>query len=432
MSFKDIHIIVNEDRKEKREPMVNITSIPKDKYHIVYTTFVIGGIFLLLPWNMFITIQDYFVSYKLSEDYTGSKTNLVTYFLTYLGIVSQIPSLLFEYVNLFINFNGDLRKRIQAILIFQILLFTISAILAIVNTSHWPFIFFYLTMFTVFFINMATGIFQNSLYGLAVLLPVHYVGAVIIGTNISGIFTSLLSILIMSVSVSLPVLAISCFTTSALLLLILFSVLYYLPKNKFYRFYTKKNNAEKLPKLKFNEILKLGLNYIKHLFNIFFVFFITLACFPTILSYIKKTDDDFIVSDKFFTVITCFLMFNIATTIGSITAKYIKCPNENTLTCFIVLRIIFIPLFLLCNYIPPNTNRNLFIVIDNDYIYIFIVLLFGITSGHFSSLSFHYFVSSTKEKNVQASGMLGAISLITGIFTGLAFSSVFPYIIQNL
>lgn len=411
----------------------NNTNIPpKDKYNIVYSTLIIGGIFVLLPWNMFITIQDYFVSYKLSEDYIGSKTNLATYFITYLGIISQVPSLIFEYINLFIHIKGDLRKRIQVILIFQTILFMVSIILAALNTSSWPYVFFYLTMISVFLINMSTGIFQNSLYGLAVLLPVNYVGAVIIGTNISGIFTSLLSILIMCISVSLPVLAICCFSTSVILLILLFGVLCYISKNKFYNFYTKKYFGVEYTKIELKNIIKVAKKSKIHLFNIFFIFFITLACFPTILTYVKKNDDNFIINDKFYTVVTCFLFFNIATTIGSISAKYIKFPNEKTLTYFIVLRIIFIPLFLFCNYIPPNINRNLPILINNDYIYIIIVFLFGISSGHFSSLAFHYLVFSSNKKNVQIAGMLGAILLINGIFLGLTFSSIFPYIIKTL
>lgn len=423
MNNMDIDIEINEN---------NVPQPPKDKYNIVYTTLMIGGVFVLLPWNMFITIQDYFVGYKLSEEYIGTKTNLATYFLAYLGIISQIPSLLFEYVNLFIHFKGDLRKRIQVILIFQIVLFIISIVLAILNTSKWPYIFFYLTMISVFLINMSTGIFQNSLYGLAVLLPVNYVGAVIIGTNISGIFTSLLSILIMCVSVSLPTLAVCCFSTSVLLLILLFCILCYISKNKFYNFYTKKYFNTEHNKIELKNILRIAKKSKIHLFNIFFIFFITLSCFPTILSYVKRTNENFIINDKFYTVVTCFLFFNIATTIGSISAKYIKLPNEKMLTYFIILRIIFIPLFLFCNYIPPNTDRHIYVFVNNDYIYVLIVFLFGITSGHFSSLAFHYLVSTTSKKNVQTAGMLGAILLITGIFLGLTSSSIFPYIIQTI
>jgi solute carrier family 29 (equilibrative nucleoside transporter), member 1/2/3 len=85
----------------------------------VYLIFVLHGVGTLMPWNMFITAKEvkysqknhqiqakktcsfqYFVDYKLSEDYTGIQTNLAANFLAYVGLTAQIPNLIFNWANI--------------------------------------------------------------------------------------------------------------------------------------------------------------------------------------------------------------------------------------------------------------------------------------------------------------------------------------------
>jgi len=47
----------------------------------------------------------YFVRYKLSKEYTGIDTNYAMNFLAYLGFASQIPNLLFNWLNVFLQFG---------------------------------------------------------------------------------------------------------------------------------------------------------------------------------------------------------------------------------------------------------------------------------------------------------------------------------------
>ena len=51
-----------------------------------------------------------------------------------------------------------------------------------------------LTMVSVVILNAATGVYQNSLYGLVAILPPRYTNAVILGNNISGTITTVVSI----------------------------------------------------------------------------------------------------------------------------------------------------------------------------------------------------------------------------------------------
>lgn len=60
--------------------------------------------------------------------------------------------------------------------------------------------FYWLTIGVVIAINVGNGIYQNCLYGSAALLPSKFTNALVIGNNISGVFSALL--LIFSIAVA--------------------------------------------------------------------------------------------------------------------------------------------------------------------------------------------------------------------------------------
>ena len=64
----------------------------------------------------------------------------------------------------------------------EIIILIITIVLAMVETSSWPTPFFYLTIVCVIVLNMANGVYQNTVYGLAARLPVKYTGAVVLGS----------------------------------------------------------------------------------------------------------------------------------------------------------------------------------------------------------------------------------------------------------
>lgn len=103
---------------------------PKDRFNIVYFTLLLHGIGVLMPWNMFITAKSvninamlykilptaakqwrfnfffffqYFIDYKMSKEYTGIDSEYRTYFLSYMMIASQVPNLVFNWLNVFIQ-----------------------------------------------------------------------------------------------------------------------------------------------------------------------------------------------------------------------------------------------------------------------------------------------------------------------------------------
>lgn len=132
----------------------------------------------------------------------------------------------------FANFSGgNLTYRISAAILVEVIVFIITIILAIVDSSSWPREFFYTTMITVVIINIAGGIYQNSVYGLAGNFPSIYSNAVVLGTNISGTITSLIIIISIALSPNLKIAAIYYFLTALFILLICFDTYFGLPLN---------------------------------------------------------------------------------------------------------------------------------------------------------------------------------------------------------
>lgn len=162
----------------------------------------------------------------------------------------------------------------------------------------------------------------------------------------------------------------------------------------------------------------------------FFVFFITLAVFPAVHSDIKRSDSNFIIGDDLFVSICCFLTFNVCAMLGSLLTSWVTWPKPKYLVWPVLLRAAFLPLFLFCNYQPLNITRVLPVYIDNDWVYWGIGIVMAFTSGYFSSLGMMYTPQSVEPQYAMTAGMFAAAMLITGIFTGILFSMVFPMVVQ--
>lgn len=78
---------------------------------------------------------------------------------------------------------------------------------------------------------VANGVYQNTIFGMAAKLPIKYTGAVVLGSNISGTFTAIISILSSTFTSSQRTAAIYYFITALLVLLICFDSYFALPLN---------------------------------------------------------------------------------------------------------------------------------------------------------------------------------------------------------
>ena len=416
--------------KDETEPMVLVETKllgegPIDRYHLVYFIMVLNGVAVLMPWNMFITATSYFKEYKLATN-TSMNAEYRTNFLSYVGIASQVPNLVLNAINMFAQCGkGSLSVRIIVSIITVILMFIVTVILAMIDSEEWPGIFFAITIVTVIIINMANGVYQNCVYGLAACLPMKYTNAVVLGSNLSGTITSVVMIISIWASPNPRTAAIYYFLTAIFILLVAFDTYFALPLVPFYRHHKlqiKEAQAEegrqaagKLPP--YWTIFKQC--WVQCL-SVFCVFFVTLTCFPAIQANISMSDENFFIPKKYFTPVTCFLFFNAFAMFGNITTELIKIPGPRWVWIPVALRLFFIPFFMFCNY--KVQDRGFPVLINNDYVYIIAGILMAFTSGYFSSLCMMYAPSTVSAPNQGIAGMMAAFFLILGIVCGVNFS----------
>lgn len=407
---------------------------PTDRLCLVYFTLLLHGIGTLMPWNMFITAKAYFEDYKLAG------TPYAANFLPYVGFAAQIPNLLLNWINIFIpmGVGGNLTTRIVWSILIEVVAFIMTVILAMCDSSKWPETFFTVTMITVVILNMGNGVYQNTVFGMAAKLPFKYTGAVILGANISGTFTAIINVVSKIMSPNERTAAIYYFITALFILLACFDTYFALPLNRFYRYheliYEKEQQAKRKQNLgavtytPYCTILK---QCLPQCFNVFFVFFVTLTIFPAVHSEIQITDkDNFFTGTRFYSDVTCFLTFNIGAMLGSTLATWKTWPSPKYLVLPVVLRVLFIPFFLMCNYRPQET-RYISVLINSDWGYWIGAIYMAVTSGYFSSVAMMYCPRSVEPQYASTAGMFGAASLITGIFGGILFTLVMPWFVNT-
>lgn len=448
------------------------TNIPSDVYKFVFIIFLIHGVGTLMPWNMFCTADAYFRDYKLlptnetSPEVKSQLENIRTNFFTYLGIASQIPNLLFSGLNLLVDIgSGNLKIRVNIALTVELSIFILTIILASINSTAWPVAFFYVTMASVVLLNMVSGIYQNCIFGTAARFPPLYTNAVLIGSNLSGTYASIVSILSIYFAPENRIAAIYYFVTAVVAISICLISYNFLPYIKFFRFFdtrsdeqattnvtnnnshveymvvnngTNNSQTDDVPEIlretinamvprpsnekTFMERLNKKIEVLKkckgQLFNVYLTFFVTLALFPTVLANVKPSQT--LISNTYFGPVFCFLIFNSAALLGNVISYYTSWPGKDRVWILSVSRLLFIPFFLFCNFQPDfNAVRSWPVLIPYDIAYIIANLLMALTSGYLSSICMMFVSTGLKQDESLTAGMLGGFFLIFGIFSGV-------------
>lgn len=397
----------------------------EDRLNFNYFTYMLHGIGILLPWNMFMIANSYFMNYKLTDTpYQYTYLNFVTFF-------SQIPNVSFNWLNIFVKIlGGDLSKRIFWSLALNIVLFVVTIVLAMMDTSSWKIGFFWFTMVKVIFLNAATGVYQNTIFGMAAPLPFKFTQVILLGNNLSGVFSILMKLIFDRITTNVRISATYFFLSSIIVLCLCLLSYFAFPINAYFRHHTveqmkavepkKKDEEEERPP--YWEIFKRASI---HCFNVGISFFITLAIFPAIQVNVSSPSN--FMGDSFVDI-TCFLTFNLTATIGSIIPRFFVWPKPKHLWIPCVVRLIMIPLFFFCNYNLPEKER-LLSVWFGDWIYWILAIILGLTSGYLTTVAMIYCATTAEPKYAGIAGQFGAACLITGIFIGIIVTFAWPYIL---
>ncbi|KAI1294163.1 Equilibrative nucleoside transporter 1 [Halotydeus destructor] len=411
--------------------ITTIPAIPVDKYNLVFIILLINGVGTLLPWNMFITANSYYSSFKLNVTADNETSTYSENYLQYVGIASKLPNVIVQGVNFLVPAQeSSLTIRIIVSIIAEAILFAVTTALTIIDSTSWTGLFFYVTMASVVLINIANGVYQNCIFGVTAVLPMSYTNAVVTGMNISGVFAALVMILSISVSPDPQVSAFWYFLSAVIFLIICLVSYFILIRMPFYESHYEaksEDNASQANKISLSTYLQIFKECWPQLVNVFLVYVISLSIFPAVLADVKPLDG--VISEKYFSSTVCFLLFNLSAMLGNLMVNdsIPKIPPTK-LWIAIVARVIFIPFFLYCNYLPDK--RSWPVVIETDAIFALGVAIFALSSGYLSSLCMVYAPKSVASEHAPIAGMMASFSLMMGILLGLSSSFIYAAIVR--
>ncbi|CAH8467418.1 unnamed protein product [Heterobilharzia americana] len=221
---------------------------PVDRYNLAYIFLFLHGIGFLIPWNVFINAREYFVDFKLNTTISYNadyRTNLLSYF----GLAAHFPSLCFAAWNTFYqsgSMNSKSHFRFLGCMIIEIIVLVLTIILALIDTSTFPRIFFFITIASLVIINCCVGIHQTLTFGIAAVLPMKYSNAVIVGSNACGAIISIVNIVVKSLTISqvrsqksIVIAAVIFFLSATLIILACVITFFWLQRLKFVRYYSR-------------------------------------------------------------------------------------------------------------------------------------------------------------------------------------------------
>lgn len=418
---------------------------PVDKYNFVYTVLFIHGIGTLLPWNMFITANDYFINKLTVVNSTnetgvdGGEVELVPSvyrdnFLTWVGIASKFPNVIIQLINFIVGGKSRaLTNRILISILLEAAIFALTTGLAIADSSQWIPLFFWITMASVVVINIWNGVYQNCIYGAIAVLPPKYLNAVVAGMNCSGVLSAVIMVLAIAATPDIQMSAVIYFSIAVAFLLLCFGTYLFLLRNAFFVHHAfqdgKEDGSNGKPSLTMTgqNKLKSYIDIIRRvwmqLFNIFFTYFVTLAVFPAVTATVKSPSG---LLDRFFSAVFCFLSFNLFAMIGNLIVDYVPRIPPRYLCILTIARVVFIPFFLFCNSMPDTRSVA---YVFGDGAYIVGIALFALTCGYVSSLAMIYAPQLVSQEQASSAGMLASFTLMVGIMAGIFSSIIWTHVV---
>ncbi|XP_041353732.1 equilibrative nucleoside transporter 3-like isoform X2 [Gigantopelta aegis] len=415
--------------------------IVPDRFYGVYFIFLFLGMASLLPWNFFITAKSYFqfklrnTSIPASEfNDPDEETNLQILFESYLATSSTITNLTCVFLTAIFVRKIPLKVRMIASLCLVICLFGLTSVLVKLDSNNWQKTFFIVTIASAAVINGGTAILTGSIFGFSCRFPRSYTQACMMGQAIGGTFAAVAGILALAGGSSVIDSAFGYFLTATVISvvsLLAYILLYYLPFSKYHMTEVVSgvksiNNDEShtVPQGHcefYGEIIK---QIWKQGVCVCIVFTITLACFPAVSASIRSVTyvkgDSW--TDKYFTPVICFLLFNLGDWVGRTATSWISLPSDRhsyIMLLLCCLRVAFIPLLMFCNA-EPRSHLN--VVFDHDAWPITFILLLGLTNGYFGTRVMIYAPQRVTWGQAEAAGVIMAFMLTLGLALGSGLS----------
>ncbi|KAI9497669.1 nucleoside transporter-domain-containing protein [Zychaea mexicana] len=421
-----------------------------DAHNLVYWIFVIYGVAMLLPWNVFITASEFFAKRFAGSSYDET-------FQNYFSISFTATNLLcFAYLLRKQSESSTYRVDVLWPALANTAVFGITAVTVAVSMQGAT--YFAFTMALLVFTGATTSYFQVAVFAEACRFPPRYVQAVMSGQGVAGVAVAVASILSAFAGSATEAPDEAAVTRSAFLYFMAAFVItvaalvgrMFVVRQPFYirqmntdqailsnsalddeedveeqnddeqRYFSSSPRSE----LSIVAVVRKSSGLV---FAVSYVFVITLMLFPSITALIKSVsrhtpqaqgnrffDDDVFVAFH-------FVLFNVGDWVGRTLPIYdsMRTFKPKLLAWFSVLRTIFVPAFLFCNVVA--SDRSLPVVIDNDVVYFLLIWMFAVSNGWLGSLTMmaapqQESITSAAEKSLVGSVM--SFSLVAGLAIG--------------
>lgn len=159
-------------------------------------------------------------------------------------------------------------------------------------------------------------------------------------------------------------------------------------------------------------------------FCLFYIFFISIIVFPSLSSNIesvsKSSGSPW--STKYFVPLTSFLLYNFADWCGRQITAWIQVPGPRSklLPVLVLLRTIFLPLFILSNY-QPRAHIQM-VVFNRDVYPVVFTALLGLSNGYLGTLVIIYGPKIVPKELAEAAGVVMTFYVVLGLAVGSACS----------
>ncbi|KAM8772367.1 equilibrative nucleoside transporter 1-like [Acanthopagrus schlegelii] len=430
-----------------------VVSSPRDKYFSVWMIFFMLGLGTLLPWNFFMTATVYFTSRLKDSPLADSSANqteaagehrsvLEAKFNNVMTLCAMLPLLFCTCLNSFLHSLISQRLRVMGSLLVIMFVFMVTAVLVKVPLEPLP--FFSITMVKIIIINSFGAVLQGSLFGMAGLLPASYTTPIMSGQGLAGTFAAFAMICAIASGSEIQDAAFGYFITACVVIFL--SILSYilLPKLEFFQFYQETNRKQRsdednsvdlMNRERKHERVDQSRQQNVAMMTIFkkiwllavsvcFTFTITIGLFPAITADIKSTLADGGSWEKYFIPVSCFLLFNLCDWGGRSLTAVCMWPHKDSLLLpvSIVCRLVFVPLFMLCN-VQPRLNLPVFF--HHDGWFIFFMIIFAFSNGYLASLCMCFGPKNVLPHEAETAGAIMAFFLSLGLALGASLSFVF-------
>lgn len=362
-----------------------------------------------------------------------------------MTLCAMVPLLIFTCLNSFIHQRIPQKLRISGSLTVILVLFLLTAILVKVDMAPLP--LFVITMIKIVCINSFGAILQGSLFGLAGILPASYTTPIMSGQGLAGTFAAFSMICALASGSALQDSAFGYFITACVVILLAIMSYFALPRLELFQYYMESNGsrpsadeenkmdllkkespAEKRPVVSLTEdeakptsVFIIFKQIWVMALSVCFIFTVTIGTFPAVTVDVKSTVSEDGIWETYFIPVSCFLLFNVMDWAGRSLTAVCMWPGKDSvwLPILVALRIIFIPLFMLCNVKP---RHNLPVIFAHDAWYIIFMIFFSFSNGYLASLCMCFGPKKVAQHEAETAGAIMAFFLSLGLALGAAVS----------